>query len=207
MENKNKGIETPAKKSRKTAKKSNKSGDKTPIIKEKNKTKKNTAPPRRSRSDSLDVALLIAQGAGRVIDPPTNVRMQEKDLSFFNSIIDEFADIEWSDHQIELAAVLARTMCQLEEEQFKLIVEGLMIETKSKKGNSYYSINPRKAGVQMCANTVLSLRRSLSLHARARAGEGRDIGKRRAAAKKIESDINDIDDTDGLIPRRSPTVQ
>jgi hypothetical protein len=39
----------------------------------------------------------------------------------------------------------------------------------------------------MHAGTILSMRRSLSLHARAQGGETRDIGKRRGQTKEIES--------------------
>jgi hypothetical protein len=46
----------------------------------------------------------------------------------------------------------------------------------------------------MHAATILSIRRSLSLHARARNGEARDVGKRREMTKQVERDIADSDD-------------
>src|SRR3546814_15054036 len=63
-------------------------------------------------------------------------------------------------------------------------------------------VNPRKTVVQMHAGTILSMRRSLSLHARAQQGEARDAGQRRAAAKEMEDQSPFGDD---LIAR--PSIQ
>jgi hypothetical protein len=67
--------------------------------------------------------------------------------------------------------------------------EGCVVS--SEKGTPV--VNPRKSVIQMHAGTILAFRRSLSLHARAQAGEGRDIGKRRASTKGIEGD-NPLED-------------
>jgi len=47
--------------------------------------------------------------------------------------------------------------------------------------------------VRMLDTSIMATRRSLSLHARAREGEGRDVAKRRGMAKGIEAD-NPLDD-------------
>lgn len=190
------------KSTQKTAKKSSKTGTKSTV-----KGKRN---PRAPRSDSVTMAVMAAQGAGKMLDPPAHVPLQEKHIPFWNSIIDEFASFEWTDHQLELAAVLATSMCRLAEQNFLLDQEGVMIEAESKKKSKrkYWTVNPRNALVQSISATVLSQRRSLSLHARARGGEGRDIGKRRAQAKATEGAIGAAfeDDDDGLIAR-PPSVQ
>ena len=51
--------------------------------------------------------------------------------------------------------------------------------------------NPRLGGVRMLDTSIMSTRRSLQLHARAREGEARDAGKRRSIAKEYESDLGD----------------
>ncbi len=130
------------------------------------------------------------------IMPPSNVPLDECDLPFFASVIDEFARSEWTAHQLELAASLARMMADLVREQIELRREGSV--SFSNKGTPV--VNPRKTVVQMLSGTILSMRRSLSLNARAQNGEARDIGKRRAAAKGIEAD-NPLDD--GLLARPS----
>lgn len=110
-------------------------------------------------------------------------------MPFFANVIDEFARSEWTAHQLEIAAMLARTMADLAREQVALRVEGSIMATD--RGTPV--VNPRKTVVQMHAGTILSFRRTLSLNARAQGGETRDIGKRRAAAKSIETD-NPLDD-------------
>ena len=151
--------------------------------------------PKRQRIDSAAEAVRVASGAGRSIDPPSNVPLDASDLPFFASVIAEFARSDWTAHQLELAAMLARTMADLEREQRDLRVEGSVMA--SERGTPV--VNPRKAVVQMHASSILSFRRSLSLHARAQGGEARDVAKRRNQAKAIESD-NTLDD-DGLIAR------
>ena len=80
-------------------------------------------------------------------------------------------------------------MTDLTREQATLRKEGAVVA--GERGNPM--INPRKATVQMHANSILGFRRSLSLHARAQGGEARDVAKRREMAKEIEAD-NPLDD-------------
>ena len=152
--------------------------------------------PKRQRIDSAAEAVRVASGAGRSIAPPSNVPLDDSDLPFFASVIAEFARSDWTAHQLELAAMLARTMADLEREQRDLRVEGSVMA--SDRGTPV--VNPRKAVVQMHASSILSFRRSLSLHARAQGGEARDIGKRRAGAKAIEDGVDALGEDD-LIAR------
>lgn len=139
---------------------------------------------RKARVDSAAEAVRIMAKATTEIAPPTNVPLDEDDTPFFRSVIAEYARSEWSAHQLELAAMLARTMADLTREQQLLREEGGV--AYSDKGTPV--ANPRKSIVQMHASSILSFRRSLSLHARAQAGEARDVAKRRGAAKEIEGD-------------------
>jgi hypothetical protein len=145
---------------------------------------------RRQRIDSTAAAVKVAASAARDIVPPDHVPLDGDDLIFFRSVIDEFARSEWTAHQLELAAMLARVMADLNREQQALREEGSVMVTE--KGTPV--VNPRKTIIQMHASTILSYRRSLSLHARAQKGEARDAGKRRAAAKQIEADTAIDDD-------------
>lgn len=143
---------------------------------------------RRKRIDSVESAVDVAQAAGRHIAPPSNVPLADADLPFFASVIDEFARSEWTAHQLELAAMLARTMADLEKDQRLMRDEGPILATE--KGTPV--VNPRKTVIQMNASIILSYRRSLQLHARAQGGEARDTGKRRGIAKEYE-DAGDDD--------------
>ena len=69
-----------------------------------------TANKRRPRNDSTSEAVRYMKAAARSIDPPSNVPLAPMDLPFFASVITEFARSEWTAHQLELAAMLARTM-------------------------------------------------------------------------------------------------
>jgi hypothetical protein len=144
---------------------------------------------RRQRIDSVTAAVEVMSSAARQIQPPSNVPLDPEDMGFFASVLAEFARSEWTAHQLELAAMLARTMADLEREQRGLRAEGSVVTTE--KGTPV--VNPRKAVVQMHASSILSFRRSLSLHARAQGGEARDVAKRREMARDIEAD-NPLED-------------
>jgi len=144
---------------------------------------------RKARIDSASEVVRVMADATKNIAPPENVPLDAGDLPFFQNVIAEYARSEWSAHQLEIAAMLARTMADLTREQMLLRQEGGV--AYSEKGTPV--ANPRKSIVQMHASSILSFRRSLSLHARAQAGEARDVAKRRDAAKEIEGD-NPLED-------------
>jgi hypothetical protein len=150
--------------------------------------------PRKARIDSASEAVRVMSAAAKKIVPPDNVPLDETDLLFFASVIAEFARSEWTAHQLELAAMLARTMSDLNREQVALREEGSVC--MSEKGTPV--VNPRKTVVQMHAATILSFRRSLALHARAHTRDLADIAKRQGKAIAIALD-NPLDD--GLIAR------
>jgi hypothetical protein len=145
--------------------------------------------PRKARIDSAAEAIRVMARAATPVLPPASVPLAPEDEPFFASVIAEFARSDWTAHQLELAAMLARTMSDLEREQRALREEGSVVHTE--KGTPV--VNPRKSVVQMHAGSILSFRRSLALHARAQGGDARDIAGRRDAARAIESD-NPLED-------------
>ncbi|OMQ42830.1 terminase small subunit [Ensifer sp. 1H6] len=113
------------------------------------------------------------------IEPPANVPLDAEDLPFFRNVIAEYARSEWSSHQLELAAMLARTMADLTREQKLLRDEGGV--AYSEKGMPV--ANPRKSIVQMHASSILPFRRSLSLHASAtKTSQGQAVAQRSATS-------------------------
>lgn len=137
------------------------------------------------RADSIDAQIKMAQP--KLIVIPAHVPLETEDLPFWNSVLLEFARSEWTDHQLELAAMLARTMSDLEKEQRALREEGSV--SKSDKGTPV--VNPRKAIIQMHAGTILSFRRSLSLTARSQDIKLDTVGRQRAFAKETESGFSE----------------
>ncbi|MDR5008290.1 terminase small subunit [Agrobacterium fabacearum] len=145
---------------------------------------------KKTRVDSVAEAVRIASAVNEEITFPENVPLEEGDVPFFKNVIAEYARAEWSAHQLEIAAMLARTMADLVREQDLLRSEGAV--AYSEKGTPL--ANPRKSIVQMHASSILSFRRSLALHARAIQGEARDSAKRRDTAKEIEAGASTDDD-------------
>lgn len=153
---------------------------------------------RKQRIDSTTAAVKVMQGATREIAPPAHVPLDDCDWPFWYSVVAEFARSEWTEHQLELAAMLAKDMADAERNRRLVRSEGEVLFT----GGGGPKGNPRCNVLVAIGNRILATRRSLSLHARAQGGEARDVGKRRSVAKDIESN-NPLDDD--LIAR--PTVQ
>lgn len=146
---------------------------------------------RRPRIDSAATAVKIMQGAQREIAPPGHIRFDDNDWPFWHSVIAELPRSEWTDHKLEMAALLARTMAHWESEQFKLREEGST--QVNEKG--LLVPNPREAVVQKQSAIILSIRRTLALTSRAQnASDPERIGNRRAAAKAIEMNNPLVDD-------------
>lgn len=150
---------------------------------------------RRARSDSITAAQRIVAGAVREVAPPSHIRLSDNDWPYWHSVVSEFPKAEWSDHQLEVAAQLAKAMADLETERNTLRTEGYTIDMGGK-----VAANPRHGIARDLTNSVMSLRRNLSLHARAQSGEARDVSKRRDAAKQIQDGVTFDDD---LIARPS----
>lgn len=140
---------------------------------------------RRQRIDSATAAVKVMQGAVREIIPPSHIPLDECDWPFWHSVVAEFARSEWTDHQLELAAMLAKDMADAERNRRLVREEGEVLFTEQ-GGNP--KGNPRCNVLVAIGNRILATRRSLSLHARAKGGEARDVGKRRNMAKAIEAD-------------------
>lgn len=144
---------------------------------------------RKQRIDSNTAAVQVMAKAAQQITPPSNVSLTADELPFFASVIEEFARSEWTEHQLELAAMLARDMAACAREQERMREEGGVLATE--KGTLV--ANPRIQAARMYTTNILAFRRSLSLHGRAVKGETRDVKNRNAQAKAIEAD-NPLDD-------------
>lgn len=143
-------------------------------------TAKNRRPPISSKAEQVR----IMAGAAKDVVPPDHVPLRARELPFFDNIIKEFARAEWSSHQIELAAMLARMMSDMVDEHEALRSEGSVI--KNAKGTPV--MNPRRTVLQMCSVAILNMRRSLSLNADVRGMKSNDKAHHKAKAKEIEED-------------------
>ena len=147
----------------------------------------------RTRTDSKENAAKIMAKAAQPLTVPSNVPLEKDDLAFYNNVLAEFARSEWTQHALEIAAMMARCMCDLNREQQMLRKEGYIITRQ----NGTTVENPRTRIVKGLTGDLLSLRRSLGVNARAR-DEAHVTDKKTQIAKAIEAD-NPLDD--GLIAR------
>lgn len=144
---------------------------------------------RRQRVDSIDAAKTIAAATGKTIEPPPHVTLADGDRPFWDGVIAEFPKADWTAHQLEVAAQLAKAMADLEQERQKLRDEGYVLVIGDRS-----VANPRHGIARDLTNSIMSLRRNLQLHARAQGGEARDVAKRKAQAKDVEAGLKGADD-------------
>ena len=137
----------------------------------------------RTRTDSKESAVKIMQAAAQQIHPPSNTPLEDSDLPFFANVIAEFARSQWTEHALEIAAMMARCMNDLNREQQALRTEGYIVE----RPNGTTVENPRQRIVKSLTGDLLSLRRSLGVNARARE-EAHVSAKKTSIAKSIEDD-------------------
>ena len=147
----------------------------------------------RKRTDSKESAAQIMKAAMQPITVPSNVPLSREDIPFYHNVISEFARSQWTEHALEIAAMMARCMCDLNREQQMLRKEGYI--TTRQNGTTVE--NPRTRIVKGLTGDLLSLRRSLGVNARAR-DEKHVTDKKTQIAKAIEAD-NPLDD--GLLAR------
>ena len=144
---------------------------------------------RKQKVTSKEAQIEAARKALGEIQAPATVPLEDDDLPFFKAVIEEFARSEWTDHQLEIAAMMARTMRDLEENQRELRAEGYITVRPS---NGTTVENPRARVVKSLTGDLLSLRRSLGVHARAKA-EPREAGRNTKILKGYEAN-NPLED-------------
>lgn len=154
---------------------------------------------RKVRADSKEEAVRTFIAANKVVEPPKGMDFTKEQRVIFDEVIAEFAKIDWSDHSIRLAALLARSIDMLDDAQTALADEGLT--SMSQRGTP--CINPNLSASNMLSGQIMSLRRTLALHATAGSSKA-DTGKRRGIHKSQENDSPLTDDPDNLINTPSP---
>jgi hypothetical protein len=106
----------------------------------------------------------------------------DDDMPHWHNIVDEFAKCDWTRHQLDLAAILARTMADLERAQRQLRKEGSILIRRG----GITAANPLVGVVKSFTAMVLALRRSLGLSARIKAGGTKHFVKQRVHNRNIE---------------------
>ena len=147
----------------------------------------------RERTDSKENAAQIMAKSAVPITVPSNVTLSETDIPFYHNVIGEFARSQWTENALEIAAMMARTLHDLDAEQQELREEGYI----AVRENGTTAENPRTRIVNKLTFDLLFLRRSLGVNARAQ-NAAHVASKKTDIAKAIEADNPLID---GLITR------
>ena len=147
----------------------------------------------RKRTDSKENAAQIMAKSAVPITVPSNVTLSETDIPFYHNVIGEFARSQWTENAVEIAAMMARTMHDLDAEQQELREEGYI----AVRENGTTAENPRTRIVKNLTFDLLFLRRLLGVNARARKA-AHVASKKTQIAKAVEADNPLID---GLITR------
>jgi hypothetical protein len=150
---------------------------------------------RKQPMTAIAEAVRVVKAASKEIKPPSHVSLDQCDMPFWNSVVSEFARADWTDHQLELAALLSRTMSDMAAEQRTLRTEGFI----AVRENGTTVENPRARVCKSLAGDILSLRRSLALHARGRTGDNRDAGTQKVITREIEMRLTSGADEHGLL--------
>jgi hypothetical protein len=151
------------------------------------------------RGSTIEQVRVFAKDDGE-ISMPRNVRLPEKHRTFFEDIVAEYDFEDWSAHQLTMAIALAKYTYLQEKYLNRLDREGPLL--KSDRGTPIP--HPIKTMLQQCTGSILNLRRSLSLHARAQMGDARDIyakRKKREEDTQKTKDIYATDENEELIPK------
>lgn len=101
--------------------------------------------------------------------PPRHVPLEPVDQPHWASLSAELARSNLSNHQMDIAAMLARTMANLVAEQRSLFFEGSLVRRK----DGCLGPNPRNRVVRRLTAQVLAFRRSLGLPHRIGMGANR----------------------------------
>ena len=157
--------------------------------------------PRRARVDSAQAVAAAIVAGGKKIAVPPEIDFTPKQRLIFTEICDEFSKVELTAHKIRLVAALAKDVAALEEQQDLLRAEGSVFINSH--GNP--TANPRIRAVQTLTSSVLSMRRSLGVHARDLAGgDSRRVGIRRshdmANEKALDGSDSDLITRPNVVP-------
>ena len=151
---------------------------------------------KRDRCDSpTGASAAMAAAALGPLPPPKHCRLRPCDLPFWDGIVLSRARARWDQHDLALAATLARCMADVEHLQEELEGEGHVI--RNNKGTPI--ANPKHTVIETLTRRIVGLSRTLQFHSLAKNGDSRDQGKSLGAQRKAGELLDDSDDD--LVPR------
>lgn len=151
-----------------------------------------------SRKKRIDSSAAEAELIGKKMpEPPPHVNMRDGDRPFWQSVVRARDFTSWTEHDLEIAASLARCKADIERLQGEIDIEGDTL--KNDRGTMV--VNPKHTLLETLSRRAVALSRMLHVHAEATVGESRHQKKR---SQKQQTALTDkrgtLDDDDGLIP-------
>ncbi|OXE36918.1 MAG: TerS protein [Phenylobacterium zucineum] len=145
---------------------------------------------RKTRTDSASGAVKAMINAAKPTHvAPVHCKMREKDAPFWAGVILSRAHDEWTQADLVVAAQLARTQADLEDQQELLDSEGTVVENA--RGTQI--MNPRVTVLEGLARREMALMRTLRMGGKP-AGDARDMGNTRkleAQSRKLREELED----------------
>ncbi|RMG71919.1 MAG: TerS protein [Chloroflexi bacterium] len=123
------------------------------------------------------------------IDPPKHVKLRETDLPFWYSVVRARAKNSWTDHDLEIAANLARCKADIERIQAELNEEGDTILN----ARGTVVMNPKHSLLETLSRRSVALSRIVQVHAGATV-QAADQRKKNTAERNARQALNDLDD-------------
>jgi phage terminase small subunit len=146
---------------------------------------------RKHRTDSVTgQAQAMADAMLGPLEPPRHVKLRDGDRPFWDAIVCARARNKWDDHDLAVAAGLARCLADIETYQTRLDAEGAVIENA--KGTMV--ANPLFAILETLSRRAVALSRMLHVHPEAKQGKSRDQGKALKAERDAGMVADDLDD-------------
>ena len=143
---------------------------------------------RTSDASSITGAVKAMQAAlAGVFQPPPEAKLSEDDLVYWNAIIRARARDEWDENQLQVAAQLARTRRQLQEQEELLESEGMVVVND--RGTQI--CNPRVSVVEQLTRRQMALMRSLQVNATASSGQAIHNKTKRKTERDSRQQISD----------------
>jgi len=137
------------------------------------------------RIDSIAEKLKIIAHANKVMECTPDISLTDQEKMFFDRIIAEKAKMQWTDHEIDMATILARTMSEFDTNMNILKTEGSVIYDDKDRP----FINPRKKATDDSASSICNIRRTLGLNSAKKYGDTRDAQKRAQLAREVEQSV------------------
>lgn len=135
---------------------------------------------RRSDSNSASGAVSAVQNAiAGVFAPPVECKLEKRDLVYWNAIVRARSREEWNENELQVAAQLARTRRQIQDNEDLLEEEGPVLVND--RGTQI--ANPRFSIIEQLTRRQMALMRSVQCTATAVSGQSAHNAPKRTAER------------------------